>query len=432
MSLDYKVVEIKSSSAERMVILLRRTDGLPPYWPNLFALTHFRNVSAATNTVRRVIKTLAIIYTWAQRRGIDIDHHLSREGFLTESQVEDLAVTLRYHADELGNNDGDQRRTQPPKTLEQVRRTKTAPGRVLISANEASVRMRYASRYLRWHGERRLSAMLRTDSEAVQVLQTAIHRACAVLERTTPNFKSQNDLEARHGLAPDERALLVDILRPNQPSNPFTGAFVQVRNDILINTMLATGARAGELLQMKIEDLDFARTRIRIHRSPDDPDDPRVRAVHTKTRARDVPVSEGLMDSLREFIRNHWNRIPPRHRQHGYLWTTQSGRPLAQASLNYIFQVIRKSEPRLPGNFCAHVMRHTWNEVFSEAIDRGGANQRVTQEQEARIRERLMGWTTGSKMAAVYNRRYDRRKADEIAEEMATSIVRNAKKAIEP
>lgn len=97
--------------------------------------------------------------------------------------------------------------------------------------------------------------------------------------------------------------------------------------------------------------------------------------------------------------------------------------PLAQQTLNFIFRKIREADHKLPKGLCPHVMRHTWNEVFSENIDRGAPAQRITMEQEARIRERLMGWAPGSTMAAVYNRRYDRKKADEIADRMAAAIV---------
>lgn len=425
MTLSLRTREIKTSSAERMIILVRRADGSPHYWSNLFALTQFRNASAAANTIRRVLQSLAVLYTWADSKGIDLDHLLAVEGFLSPQDAEDLAIALRYKAEYLSDV-GLPAKGLSKKNIasgERIRSLGNSKQKKVISAHDAATRTRYITKYFRWHGSRRVSNLVRSQSSEAQLLDGQVERTCSVLENLSPRSRDSSDLELRQGLTIEERQLLLKIVQPGQESNPFKNEFIQARNNLIVRTLLETGARAGELLQIKVEDLDFGRSRITIHRSPDDPNDPRLHEVNAKTRARVVPVSESLVDMLRNFIRAHWTKVPPKQRPHGFLWITEEGVPLAQQTLNFIFRKIREADHKLPKGLCPHVMRHTWNEVFSENIDRGAPAQRITMEQEARIRERLMGWAPGSTMAAVYNRRYDRKKADEIADRMAAAIV---------
>ena len=65
----------------------------------------------------------------------------------------------------------------------------------------------------------------------------------------------------------------------------------------------------------------------------------------------------------------------------------------------------------MPADLSGHVLRHTWNDVFSKKMDEAG----VTPENERQARSYLMGWSPTSDTAATYTRRHVREKAKEVS-----------------
>ena len=54
-------------------------------------------------------------------------------------------------------------------------------------------------------------------------------------------------------------------------------------------------------------------------------------------------------------------------------------------ALNKIFKVLRVKCPNLPDSLCPHVMRHTWNDRFSEEMDK----RQIPEETEKKWRSYL-------------------------------------------
>ena len=60
-----------------------------------------------------------------------------------------------------------------------------------------------------------------------------------------------------------------------------------------------------------------------------------------------------------------------------------------------------------------YLMRHTWNDRFSAALDRKATRgDRTAEATEERIRNFLMGWSPQSRMAPLYTRRHVERAAE--------------------
>ena len=76
-------------------------------------------------------------------------------------------------------------------------------------------------------------------------------------------------------------------------------------------------------------------------------------------------------------------------------------------SVNKVFKVLREKHPELPANIFPHILRHTWNDRYSEEMD---ANK-VGEEAEKKTRSYLMGWSETSGTAVTYTRRHIRKKA---------------------
>jgi len=147
-----------------------------------------------------------------------------------------------------------------------------------------------------------------------------------------------------------------------------------------------------------------------IRRSPDNIDDPRKYQPNTKTRDRLIPVQGDLGQLLLEYIIKFRPKVL-NARRHSFLFTSKKGEPLSLASVTKIFATLRKGLPELPDSFSSHVLRHTWNDRFSELVD----NHKVSESEEHKIRSYLMGWSETSSTAAIYTKRSVRKKAREFS-----------------
>jgi integrase len=101
---------------------------------------------------------------------------------------------------------------------------------------------------------------------------------------------------------------------------------------------------------------------------------------------------------------------------HMFLWVASNGGlPLSIASLNKVWLTLRKRVPQLPKDISSHVLRHTWNDHFSAALDRNRTvpPTLVEENNEKKVRSYLMGWNENSGTAATYTRRHIQKKAAE-------------------
>lgn len=129
------------------------------------------------------------------------------------------------------------------------------------------------------------------------------------------------------------------------------GRFLRKRNVALFSTLLYTGMRKGELLGLRVTDIDLDRLEVTI------------RAETSKSRQRRVvPINSKLCLALEDYFEE---RDKLRH-QSEYLLTSSSGAPFTADGLKHLVEHIK----RLSGvNFHVHQFRHTFAVNF---LNRGG------------------------------------------------------------
>jgi len=146
-----------------------------------------------------------------------------------------------------------------------------------------------------------------------------------------------------------------------------------------------------------------------IARRADDPDDPRRDQPNTKTLARLLALDEVPAAMTRQYIMVARREIAGA-RQHDFLFVAEgTGAPLTLGGMNKMFETLRDHCPELPRNFSPHILRHTWNDLFSGLMTK----QKVPEDVEKKLRAHLMGWSANSTMAAVYTRRHTRERSQE-------------------
>jgi integrase len=231
-------------------------------------------------------------------------------------------------------------------------------------------------------------------------------------------------LSGREGLEPEVVSELLRVIQADSPDNPWHDEHSRHRNELIVLWLYYLGLRRGELLGVRVSDIDFRKGTVVIARRADDKNDPRRRQPNAKTRAREIPLASDLLEKTSNYVMTFRAKLSGA-RKHGFLFvTSDTGRPMSIPAFSKIFVVLREKCKNLPRNLFAHLLRHTWNDRFSEEMDRRG----VAEETEKKTRSYLMGWSETSGSAATYTRRHIRKKAEQASLSMQEQILNGGTK----
>jgi integrase len=384
---------------------------LPLHEPTLYALTELRAMNRSTSTIQQALRSVMVLYLVLGRLDVDLDQRMHEGRLLTLGEVDELSRWCRASLVEVLS---DSAMTIVPAStkvvsLEKARmRTASRAAQEEVGADSAAIRVHYILAYLEWRATERL-LKLGPRHPVYAELKTAAELACRALRERVPSSGGRNTVRQRQGLTAEARAKLLSVIEPTSPENPWTGRHPRQRNALMVRLLLALGLRRGELLIVRISDISFQSNEVLIPRRPDDPEDPRLDQPQTKTNDRLLPLDDDLARQTRDYIMGSRRAIVGA-RKHQFLFVANgSGRPMTKAAVNKVFDAMRRKCADLPEELSPHVLRHTWNDDFSEVMDR----KQVPEEAEKKMRSRLMGWSETSDTAATYTRRYIKRKADE-------------------
>jgi len=375
-------------SGERFPILLNNA-GVPLHEPTVFAVAEVRNRHRASNTIANVLAALSVFQRFLDERGINLASRLNAGELLELGEIEALVRTCS--SDISGR----------------------ARTRSVVTSEVCGTRLRTIRRYLEWLVKGKLLA---TDYPHSSLLQ---RRASLIVETINSRIPPSSERgEPREGLAPEVVQHALEVMSPTSPANPWRREHVRFRNHLIWSVLYYLGVRGGELLGVRIRHIDLRKGTIRIVRQADAHDDPRRRQPSTKTLARELAISEQLQRELSEYILQHRRKLPNAKR-HDFLFVSDSGAPLSSSTLNKVFRVLRAKCPELPKSLTPHVLRHTWNDRFSEEVD--GRN--IDPELEKKVRSLQMGWKPTSNSAAIYTRRFVRKKATEVSMSLQSKLI---------
>ncbi|WP_241392779.1 site-specific integrase [Pseudomonas chlororaphis] len=91
----------------------------------------------------------------------------------------------------------------------------------------------------------------------------------------------------------------------------------------MFSILRITGLRRGELLNLKVEDIDFGMNTIKVGRRPDSKGDARAYQSVAKTRERVIPLIPELADQIYSYVLSHRRKVPGA-KKHGYLFVTHT------------------------------------------------------------------------------------------------------------
>lgn len=406
---------IRFRNGERLSVLAVPY-GLPVHEVTLY-LDSFRKKGRAANTIHFVCSTLALLYSELDRAGINLINRLEDARFLTAPELARLASLAQLRmadADEEGTGNIKAKSNVINMARFSLRLKTNSQQRVPVDVATQASRLRYMADFLAF-ATRYVAPTL--SSEAHSRLEQESAQALAAFRAQVPSVSRRAKLYARVGLSAEEQDRLVSLVRPDSPDNPWDRGFVRKRNWLIVVLLLATGMRRGELLGLQIGDLNPREPKLRIIRRADAPEDARRVQPNTKTHDREIELTQSIMKAIWKYI-NEERRAIPAARKIPQIFVSDEGDALSSASIDKLFFQLRRACPGLPVALTSHVMRHTWNERFSEQADALGLSE--VAEQQARNQQQ--GWSDNSKMAATYTRRHTAKKGNELALKLQESL----------
>lgn len=401
----YVAKRIRFRNGERHSVL-QVPGGLPVHEVTVY-LDKFRKKGRAANTIHFVCCSLALLYRQLDAMEVELLPRLASGRFLAVPELDRLASAAQFRADDL---DADAERAAPNVihiARMGLRRASRNTQRRSVDVGTQASRLRYIADYLGFIANYVSATLPRPMGRELEA-ETA--RALTAFREHIPEVSRRAKLEARVGLSQDEQQQLLGVVHPDSPDNPWERGFVRRRNWLVVVLLLATGMRRGELLGLQIGDLHPSQPKLRIIRRADAAEDPRRVQPNTKTHDREIELAPPIMKALWSYI-NTERRSIKAARAVPQVIVSDEGAPLSQSSIDKIFADLRNACSGLPVRLTSHVMRHTWNERFSEQAEAMGLPEAV----EERARNSQQGWSDNSKMGATYTRRHTAKKGREIS-----------------
>lgn len=423
MQLRYRVKTIITSSGERLPVLLGH-DGLPVFEPMVFSLSEVRARNRSSNTIDSYLRSVMVLLLFLSLRRINIEDRLEHGQLLSLGEIEELVGICRLPLEKIHSMLDEvpglaRQSASSVVSLEKLRMKSAGLPEVEIDPSTASTRLRNIRDYLKWLALVRMSKH-GIDATIRMALESSSQFTSHAIDARLPSGSYHADRsEQREGLESDVVERILNVTKPQSPDNPWADEHSRYRNALIIEWLLCFGLRRGELLNIRIRDINFRDGTVTVARRADDSNDPRKNQPKVKTKGREIPMSAGLLDQTNTYIMNCRSGIRGA-RKHDFLFVaSDTGVPLSIPSLNKIFNILRKKFPDLPDDVFPHIFRHTWNDRFSEEMD---ANN-VGEEAEKKARSYLMGWSETSGTAATYTRRHVRKKSREASLRLQEKII---------
>lgn len=383
------------SSGERYCLVIDRITQLPIYHPNLFITTQLRNKSDSFSTMLSAANNIAIFLRFLDDRDINLEERvLCRELFET------------YELDDL--RDYTQRR------FSKVADEGCYVGNEgVVSSITHYMRLTTIAQYISWYANHLIKQPSTVEARQIKRVETQIKARRPVKKgRNRDQDRSLND---------DQLEVLFEVIKVGSEHNPF-GEQVQRRNRLMILILYYLGIRGGELLNLRISDIDFSKHQLKVVRRADEKNDPRVQEPNAKTLERTTLLGEILSKEIHEYITKDRRKVTNAKRN-DFLFITHKegptvGQPISKSSYYKVLNIVKTVSPDLY-KLTGHKLRHTWNRKFSERMD--SMDKPVSEEKQEQFRSYVMGWKQGSGTAMHYNKRFIQEQAQKAALELQSN-----------
>lgn len=426
MAASYRIKLIRCESGERLPLLLNQGTGLPLWDPTLFILTELRATNRASATLSQATRAIMVGHQIFEYLNVDLNERLSQGRLLDLGEIDTLAQYAGLTQTALDSLFEDRQKSEiaSPRivSLERARMGSSVKKPPKVAAGTKAIRLMYIRDYIAWLVASRLLKS-NVSSDQHRVLSATAQLVIGRLDARIPSSEHKDDANRRQGVSAGVRARILEVIDPNCPENPWKNKHVRLRNQLIFLWLLLLGLRNGELLGVRVSDINFRASEVIIVRRPDDPTETRKNAPNVKTKGRLLALSPEMTELTRNYVMGLRATIKGGRRHPFLIVATGTGKALTKSALNKLFRELRTKVAGLQSDLSPHVLRHTWNDDFSELMDA----RAVSAEDEERMRKQAMGWSDSSKMAAYYTKRHVQRKSNEASLAMQATSFKRAK-----
>jgi integrase len=394
---------------ERYCLLINSDTSLPLYHPNLYLTTQIRNHSLSYAAMESALAGIAVLLRFMNDRNENIEDRFKRCNFFEINELDAIRDYCQINF-----------RQEPRRNaLAKVSKIRQLHQIEYVSSQTTYVRLTVISNYIEW------LAKVLLEKSGVRDKDVKINKMVNGLLARRPHNQNRNSGLREKGLDEKQLENLFEIIRIESALNPFNDISIRVRNRLMVLLLYHLGIRGGELLNIRIRDIDFNNNQILVIRRADEVDDPRLDQPLAKTRDRLLPLRDTLVQEIHNYILNHRKKFV-RPKQPDYLFVTHKagptrGLPVTKSGYKKLLVLVRRVSLDL-FNFTGHELRHTWNEKFSELMD--SMDEPLSEERQEEIRTYMMGWKPGSGTALKYNKRFTRQKANEAGLKLQDGLIR--------
>lgn len=406
------------ASGERALFLLDG-QGYPLFYPTLFTTSQLRNAGAPANTIKNKLAHIVVLLRWQDDRKRDLVNDFRCGRFLTAADIASLRDFAQSDMRDVGRAE---KRPRRPCVVLLEGRTAQSMARPTVSGPQQYNRLTTIADYLAF------MAMAVTQHTASAHDAVQIERMVDLIRRHRPRGIARDFDGDPHAKSPPSDLIdrFMGVVAVDHPNNPFRDPGVRLRNAILFGLLRHTGIRRGELLSLRVGDVDVGHEPIVwVRRNHDDVADPRRYQPVAKTKERPLPIPLELACQIQDYILGHRAKIP-RARRHGYLLVSHKqgktfGQPLSQTALgSQIMGKMRSVDPAFV-DIHPHAFRHHFNYELSRRVDEHNARAReqgvgeglvpISEAREQDVRAFVNGHRSKAS-AATYNLRHLREVAD--------------------
>lgn len=353
-------IELVTHETGEQIPMMLDDSGMPVVLPNEFILARR---SLSTNTLVRNLRELSVLYRWLDKSNYDLSAKLLAQNSFNEAELKGGLV--------------------------EALRIDQANGRInLVAPNTFNQRLTTIRQFISWCMDVLISQLPLSSLDYERLRE----RKSFFLKMLEGSFMSATPMKKslRKGLNEVEVDFLLAVLHPDAKQGFGRDPAVKFRNYVSVGLMLFCGLRPGELLSLRVEDVQVgAISAIKIERRPADPLDVRRPRPQIKRNGRLIPIeSRQFAFTLNEYIIT-WREVLESKSNHesDYLILSDEGAPLSQSSITQFFQLLRTQYvDRIPENLTAKSLRHTFSSRLERVLRASGMDEQRRREALAFLR----------------------------------------------
>ncbi|WP_168404114.1 tyrosine-type recombinase/integrase [Erwinia amylovora] len=272
MEINFKLKRVKNKEGVHTCIIVNAQTGVPLIYENLYLSIISRSNNYSYSTIEAIAGALLYFSRYLHLKGVGLVDKDKGNDIITGNFVYDLMTYLSIK-----------------KSKSNVINIKS---KRVVSENCLHFKLTSIEKYLVWY-------YINIENENLEYIKL-MSRLFKDIKPKIKKIEVYTDCEEK-SLDKQQISTLMEIIKINSIKNPFKEC-VRIRNELIIDILLETGIRGGELLNLRIDDVNIKKCEIHIVRRPDSIEDTRIRQPLVKTLGRKIPISKDLSEKIQKYI----------------------------------------------------------------------------------------------------------------------------------